>query len=138
GEDGDDRARRRQVTMKLIRFQVEGERPKLGAVKGGRVFDLSERYGSLGELLASDSPIAQISKELEEAVSGSAPSFEAAGLLEEGSAVAGGRKVRLLAPVDEQEVWASGVTYKRSEEARKAESKGAAQFYALVYDADRP
>src|SRR5690606_22158662 len=41
-------------------------------------------------------------------------------------------------PIDRQEVWAAGVTYKRSEEARKAESEGAAQFYGLVYEASRP
>jgi 2-dehydro-3-deoxy-D-arabinonate dehydratase len=47
-------------------------------------------------------------------------------------------EARLLAPVDEQEVWAAGVTYKRSEEARKRESVGAARFYDLVYTAPRP
>ncbi len=44
----------------------------------------------------------------------------------------------LLAPVDQQEVWAAGVTYKRSREARERESVGAAQFYDLVYTAARP
>jgi 2-dehydro-3-deoxy-D-arabinonate dehydratase len=43
-----------------------------------------------------------------------------------------------LAPVDQQEVWAAGVTYKRSKVAREEESKGAAQFYDKVYTADRP
>ena len=43
-----------------------------------------------------------------------------------------------LAPVDRQEVWAAGVTYKRSKIAREEESKGAAQFYDKVYAADRP
>ena len=47
-------------------------------------------------------------------------------------------EARLLAPIDEQEVWAAGVTYKRSEEARKRESVGAARFYDLVYTAPRP
>src|SRR5258708_2698597 len=46
--------------------------------------------------------------------------------------------VRLLAPVDRQEVWAAGVTYKRSREARERESAGAAQFYEKVYTAERP
>ena len=46
--------------------------------------------------------------------------------------------VTLLAPVDEQEVWAAGVTYKRSEEARERESAGAGQFYLKVYTAPRP
>jgi 2-dehydro-3-deoxy-D-arabinonate dehydratase len=46
--------------------------------------------------------------------------------------------VALLAPVDQQEVWAAGVTYKRSREARERESEGAARFYDLVYRAERP
>src|SRR5690242_5807436 len=37
-----------------------------------------------------------------------------------------------LAPVDRQEIWAAGVTYKRSKVAREEESKGAAQFYDKV------
>ena len=43
-----------------------------------------------------------------------------------------------LAPVDYQEIWAAGVTYKRSKIAREEESVGAAQFYDKVYTADRP
>jgi 2-dehydro-3-deoxy-D-arabinonate dehydratase len=46
--------------------------------------------------------------------------------------------VRLAPPLDEQEVWAAGVTYKRSREARERESAGAARFYDLVYNAERP
>ena len=45
---------------------------------------------------------------------------------------------KLLAPVDQQEIWAAGVTYTRSKEAREAESTGAARFYDLVYSAPRP
>ena len=46
----------------------------------------------------------------------------------------------LLAPLGSQEVWACGVTYQRSKEARMEESKssGGDQFYDLVYDAERP
>jgi 2-dehydro-3-deoxy-D-arabinonate dehydratase len=47
-------------------------------------------------------------------------------------------KEQLLAPIDPmQEVWASGVTYLRSREARKAESH-VADVYERVYDAERP
>ena len=46
--------------------------------------------------------------------------------------------VKLLPPLDGQEVWAAGVTYKRSREARERESEGAARFYDLVYRADAP
>jgi 2-dehydro-3-deoxy-D-arabinonate dehydratase len=47
-------------------------------------------------------------------------------------------EVTLLPPVDRQEVWAAGVTYTRSREARERESEGAARFYDLVYRAERP
>lgn len=43
----------------------------------------------------------------------------------------------LLAPVGRQEIWAAGVTYKRSEEARELESKNST-IYTRVYHAARP
>jgi len=44
----------------------------------------------------------------------------------------------LLAPIDgRQEVWAAGVTYLRSRQARQAESK-VGDVYQRVYDAERP
>ncbi len=44
------------------------------------------------------------------------------------------------APIQTQEIWAAGVTYLRSRDARKEESKesGGATFYDLVYNAERP
>ncbi len=46
----------------------------------------------------------------------------------------------LLPPVKSQEIWAAGVTYYRSREARMEESKdaGGGDFYDRVYDAPRP
>lgn len=46
----------------------------------------------------------------------------------------------VLAPLNSQEVWASGVTYLRSREARIEEAKDATggDFYSRVYDAERP
>ena len=46
----------------------------------------------------------------------------------------------LRAPIGNQEVWAAGVTYYRSREARIQESKsaGGGDFYDRVYDAERP
>jgi 2-dehydro-3-deoxy-D-arabinonate dehydratase len=46
--------------------------------------------------------------------------------------------VTLLAPIDRQEVWAAGVTYKRSKVARMEESETAASVYDRVYEAPRP
>lgn len=47
-------------------------------------------------------------------------------------------EVTLLAPIDEQEVWAAGVTYQRSQVARMEESKAGASHYDKVYTAPRP
>lgn len=46
----------------------------------------------------------------------------------------------ILPPIGTQEVWAAGVTYYRSRNARMEESKaaGGGSFYDRVYDADRP
>lgn len=46
--------------------------------------------------------------------------------------------VSWLPPIDDQEVWAAGVTYRRSQTARMEESTAAASCYDRVYTADRP
>jgi len=46
--------------------------------------------------------------------------------------------VRLLPPVEQQEVWAAGVTYLRSKKARMEESDFSASAYDRVYEAKRP
>lgn len=49
-------------------------------------------------------------------------------------------ETEIVAPIGSQEVWAAGVTYLRSKEARMDESQesGGATFYDKVYDAERP
>lgn len=61
---------------------------------------------------------------------GSTPSAEGKALIESG----------IQAPIQNQEIWACGVTYYRSKVGRQEESKdsGGADFYARVYEADRP
>lgn len=46
----------------------------------------------------------------------------------------------IMPPVQSQELWACGVTYIRSKEGRQEESKaaGGGDFYARVYEAERP
>jgi 2-dehydro-3-deoxy-D-arabinonate dehydratase len=46
--------------------------------------------------------------------------------------------VSLLPPIDRQEVWAAGVTYKRSRSARMEESAASASCYDRVYSSPRP
>jgi 2-dehydro-3-deoxy-D-arabinonate dehydratase len=52
----------------------------------------------------------------------------------------GASPVDLHPPVQSQEIWAAGVTYMRSREARVEESQdtGGGTFYDRVYDAERP
>ncbi len=56
----------------------------------------------------------------------------------DGNPIADGRNLR--APIGDQEVWAAGVTYFRSRDARMDESKsaGGGDFYDRVYTAERP
>jgi 2-dehydro-3-deoxy-D-arabinonate dehydratase len=46
--------------------------------------------------------------------------------------------LELLPPLEQQEVWAAGVTYFRSKAARMDESHLGADLYDRVYDAERP
>jgi 2-dehydro-3-deoxy-D-arabinonate dehydratase len=50
--------------------------------------------------------------------------------------------ISLLTPIDAPEVWAAGITYERSRDARNYEATGgkldATTFYDKVYDAERP
>lgn len=97
--------------MALWRIRTaEGERLARGPLDGGPT-ELLE--GTLDQLLANGS--------LDAPADGPVPA---------GSVV--------LAPVAGQEVWAAGVTYAASRSARNDESKGAHDFYDLVYDAERP
>lgn len=99
----------------LRRVLVDGQ-PVLTVARHGELFALAE---SLAELLAGGR--ARVREAVDRALGGSPLSVAAA----------------LLAPVDAQEVWASGVTYRRSASAREAESV-AADVYTLVYEAERP
>ena len=63
-----------------------------------------------------------------------------AAAIQAGAAQAGLDASLLEAPIEHQEVWASGVTYYRSRSARIEESKdaGGGDFYDRVYSAERP
>ena len=61
-------------------------------------------------------------------------------VIEKADPVADFTSAQVLAPIENQEVWASGVTYYRSRSARMEESKdaGGGDFYDRVYSAERP
>jgi len=64
--------------------------------------------------------------------------IDAAESLGRGTPIAISDVTHWLPPIDRQEVWAAGVTYKRSQTARMEESEAAASCYDRVYQADRP
>jgi 2-dehydro-3-deoxy-D-arabinonate dehydratase len=108
--------------MIIAKFTHMGSEPMLGRVEEDRLHPLelsASEYRCLADILNDDDPIAVV-----EAMTTKAP-------LELSTA-------RLLPPIDAQEVWAAGVTYRRSQKARMEESAASASCYDLVYDADRP
>ena len=108
--------------MKLCRFR-QGDGPvRVGLTEGETIRDLSAvGVRSVTSILESDDPVA--------AVAALEPELRTFIRLNE---------VALLSPVEEQEVWAAGVTYLRSKAARMEESDFSATAYDRVYDADRP
>jgi len=108
--------------MQLAKIRLSDGRTTPALVAGSEVVPLvdSDVYRTLADLLESPDP------------EGAARALAAHSAPQELD------RVRLLAPIDEQEVWAAGVTYRRSQVARMEESQGAASFYDRVYVADRP
>lgn len=106
--------------MQLCKLQLESGEARVGIVAADHV-QLLAGVQSLSDILHSPDPAAVASD-----------------LIDENAQKLPLEDVTLLAPIDEQEVWAAGVTYKRSQEARERESEGAARFYDLVYSAQRP
>lgn len=72
------------------------------------------------------------------AILGAENPLVAAGSLGRDQPIAINDSTQWLPPIDQQEVWAAGVTYKRSQTARMEESEAAASCYDQVYNADRP
>jgi 2-dehydro-3-deoxy-D-arabinonate dehydratase len=107
--------------MLLIRYAVDSEDAPLIGVR------IDPRTVRRAEVRRLDDLLALSAAEFREAVE----QIAAGGPVED-------RAIRLLPPVDGRtEVWASGVTYQRSNEARQEES-AVADVYARVYAAARP
>jgi 2-dehydro-3-deoxy-D-arabinonate dehydratase len=114
-----------EACMQLCKVQLETGEVRAGVLDQDHVhlLDLKDYVGmrALSDVLHSDRP-GRFAHDLIDDAARNLPLHD----------------VTLLAPIDRQEVWAAGVTYKRSREARERESVGAARFYDLVYSAPRP
>ncbi|MFP6670440.1 MAG: fumarylacetoacetate hydrolase family protein [Pirellulaceae bacterium] len=106
--------------MQLVKYQV-AETVAVGIQEQDQIvpLDLAGDVASLQDILESENPAAT-----------------AESLRTDGSLAAD--SVTLLAPIDQQEVWAAGVTYKRSQTARMEESETSASCYDRVYASPRP
>jgi 2-dehydro-3-deoxy-D-arabinonate dehydratase len=110
--------------MQLCRYYLPSGSIGVGVVDGEHVHVLKRSDGaeiSLSHVLHTPDPASYVR-----------------GLLGSSASSVAVSEVTFLPPIDRQEVWAAGVTYKRSREARERESQGAARFYDLVYNAERP
>ena len=111
--------------MKLCRFHLETHAPRIGLIAGpgeSKCIDLTPfNVTSLEAILEQDAPTEFVK---------SLAVDEHAGLPIE--------KIKLLPPLERQEVWAAGVTYLRSKAARMEESEFSATAYDRVYSAQRP
>jgi len=108
----------------LAYFTLDGGEPRFGLIVGEQVIDLAQSGGPASLSAALQMPAAELQSALSAAV----------------DAPMGGMplmSVTLRAPIDRQEVWAAGVTYLRSRDARMEESSQR-DVYDRVYDADRP
>jgi 2-dehydro-3-deoxy-D-arabinonate dehydratase len=106
--------------MQLVKFESSGT-VAVGILEDGQVFplELSAEVASLADVFNSNDPAA------------TAQALKTETALPVDS-------VTLLAPIDHQEVWAAGVTYKRSQTARMEESETSASCYDRVYESPRP
>lgn len=108
--------------MRLAKFIGTHGTPAVGLVRDNEVVQFSSHeVSSLFDILNAESPIQLVESLL--------PHAEQTISLDQ---------VVWLPPIDQQEVWAAGVTYKRSQTARMEESEAAADCYDRVYQSDRP
>jgi len=122
--------------MPVCRFFHPDRGPRLGVVHNATVYDLTalapERFTSLTDLLQRP----ELAAELQDALP--ALTRQAAWPLAELDRAPDPTVPHLLAPLDNQEVWAAGVTYLRSMDARMEESATEGNAYDRVYSAPRP
>jgi len=109
--------------MQIAKVELPGGEERLAALAGNAIHILpwSDGCRSLTELLHSTNPVGL-----------------ARSLLDSKATLVAPPQTRLMAPLDRQEVWAAGVTYKRSQVARMEESETGASHYDRVYTAPRP
>jgi 2-dehydro-3-deoxy-D-arabinonate dehydratase len=120
----------------LVRFYHPDHGIRLGVRVGERVADISAYYVSVGAWLrASVGRVAEAIHDLEQLANLTALVTYPTTLFDQPPAR---ENPHWLAPVEEQDIWAAGVTYERSRAARQEEAIDGGDIYARVYSAERP
>lgn len=121
--------------VSLLRFQHPQLGSRFGLLAENQVYDLSAHFPSLAAWLqASAHRFAEAQQKLAAIAAVEQPVCTWA----EMHTTPDPKSIYLLPPVDTQEVWAAGVTYQRSREARQEEAADGGDVYARVYAAERP
>ncbi len=110
--------------MRLVKYRLQNQEGPHGGVavlEGDELIPLRLPYQSLADVLEAEHLVETVE-----------------GLMNRREPPVPLSQVTLLAPIDHQEVWAAGVTYKRSQTARMEESEHGASHYDQVYSAARP
>jgi 2-dehydro-3-deoxy-D-arabinonate dehydratase len=124
--------------MRIARLWVPGRGPRMGVYEGGTVRVLAATDGApLDSLQAVAALGGRTRRPLADVVRGLTAAAEAAYEYAALDRAPAPDVPHLLLPVVPPEVWAAGVTYERSREARLAETTTAG-VYDKVYDAERP
>lgn len=119
----------------LVSFYLPEAGRRVGWWEGDTVHDTSEILGSVSAWLrGSAGRVEQAIAEVQDAVAEATRSYPAEMFDNRPAA----NRPHWLPPVDEQDVWAAGVTYTRSREARQVEAVDGGDIYARVYGAKRP
>ncbi len=108
--------------MRLCRFRTSDDAVRIGLVNDDAVLDLTPvGITEMFSLIETEDAVSKLNTVMKQTLPCLALSA-----------------VKLLAPVERQEVWAAGVTYLRSKAARMEESEFSANAYDRVYSAARP
>jgi 2-dehydro-3-deoxy-D-arabinonate dehydratase len=128
--------------MKFVRFNLPGEGARLGVLIEDKVLDLTTR--TEGKLLSFQDLIKETKEKrlpikciVEEYLKSSKKDNKRFDYEELAAGLKNPDKAHLLLPLVPPEVWAAGVTYRRSAEARIEESHSK-DVYSKVYNAVRP
>lgn len=123
-KDESRRAPREEITVPLCLYRAGEASARLGLTAGERIVDVAAAGGP-----------ANLAEALTMSVAGLRERLTAIEVDARNSVAADA--ARLVTPLDQQEVWAAGVTYLRSRDARMEESTQA-DIYDRVYEAERP